>query len=351
MSLNEKFVTQLFDEMARAKPSLAKYLPDEGNDLLSEVPDYRELSNVITKEFPWPIGVELRRLLSGSMEELSRGRLDQILRTYERTLQVLSFILVIDLYENLSNGRELTISDGFREEFNKRFRTLTLGDYVWLISSISNIFRKNELSFFIDEMNELFTKSFIKKAGFLVQDRNELSHYLVNLNLDDIELRCVEYFDVLGELIKELAFLIKYPMITIPEITVKKHRKSEGEFAHHIMLLNSSSSAFFGITKGYRTYTASPSVLFYTNAKDIPSSSLNMSPLIIDTHYEATDSAAKRLKLRKDVYLYSKWEEKKEKIYFVGTEATDKPDISLVSFYEILKEELADIFNTIKSTN
>jgi len=346
MSLNEKFVTTLFDAMMQAKPSLAKHLPDAGNDLLDDEVDHRELSSIITKEFPWPVGIELRRLLSGNMDELSRGRLDQLLKTYERTLQFLAFLMVINLYETTTK-KPVDLPEGFRDEFNSRFRTLTLGNYLWLISSISNIFKKNELHYFIDEMNELFTKSFLKKAGFLLQDRNEMSHFLVNLSQEDIEIRCVEYMDKLCELLVELTFLIKYPLVTIPEIQVKKHRKSTGMFAHQMLLLNSTSSSFFKTTKDFASYTESPSVFIIKSAKDLPAQCLNLSPLIIDTHSEHIDSAEKKLKLRKDVYLFSRWDEAAGKVFYVGTEATDKPDISLVSFYDVLLSEIQDIFTTI----
>lgn len=269
MSLNEKFITRLFDEMVKKKTSLSKYLNDDDNDMFGETTDFRELASVITKEFPWPVGIELRRLLSGGLEELNRGRLDQLIKTYERIMQYLSFIMVINLYEEkVKSG--IDIPDGFKREFDKRFRVLSLGDYIWAIRSISNIFKNNKIKYFVDEMNELFTISFLKKTSFLLQERNDLSHYLVNITQDDIEIKCVEFMEKLCDLLVDLAFLIKYPLVTIPEITVKKHRNSVGLFAHQMLILNSTSSNFFGLTRDFSSFTESPSVLLIKSAKDIP---------------------------------------------------------------------------------
>jgi len=50
--------------------------------------------DLIIKNFPWPVGVELRRLFSGSMRQLDRMRLDQIFKTIERSMQFLSFVML-----------------------------------------------------------------------------------------------------------------------------------------------------------------------------------------------------------------------------------------------------------------
>ncbi len=348
MSHNEKFVSALFSRMVQCKPLLAKFLPDEDDLMHGEGLDHRELSNIITKEFPWPIGIELRRLLSGSMTDLNRGRLDQTLKTYERTLQFSAFVLVINLYEeHKKNSADLP--SGFKIEFSKRFRVLTLGNYVWLINSIGNIFKKSSFELFMPEMAEFFSKPCIRNANLMVQDRNDLSHYLVNLNDDDIELKCVESFEKLGELLGDLAFLTNYPLVTIPQINVRKNRNSQVNFEHHLLLLNSASSNFYGTKRIFDQFTDTPSVLVIKNAKEMPTQSLNLSPLIIDTHYETIDSPEKKLKLKKDVLLYSKYDAGQPLISYVGTESIEKPDATFLSFYETLKEEFQDIYQTLSN--
>lgn len=348
MSHNEKFVSALFSRMVQCKPSLARFLPDEGDMLQGDEMDHRELSNIITKEFPWPVGIELRRLLSGSMTMLNRGRLDQTLKTYERTLQFVSFVLVINLYEE-HKKKGTVLPEGFKIEFKKRFMVLTLGNYVWLINSIGNIHKKQGFELFMTEMKDVFSKPCIRNANLMVQDRNELSHYLVNLTDEDIELKCVESFERLGELLGELAFLINYPLVTIPQINVKKNRNAPVNYEHHMLLLNSTSSSFYGTTRIFDQFTDTPSVLVIKNAKEIPTESLNLSPLIIDTHYETIDSPEKKLKLKKDVLLYSKYDDSQALLNYTGTESFERPDATFLSFYETLKAEFQDIYHTLSN--
>ena len=346
MNHNEQFVSILFDRMVQFKPSLSRYLVQDDDFMDAEETDYRELSNVITKEFPWPVGVELRRLLSGSMNALDRGRLDQILKTYERTLQFAAFILVINLYEE-SLKKELDIPDSFKNEFQRRFAVLTLGNYVWLISAIGKVFKDNGLTFFVEEMDGVFSKKSIKNAVLMVEDRNSLSHYLVNLTDEDIEVKCVESFEKLRELLSDLAFLINYPLVTVPQITVNNPRNGQASFAHHMLMLNSASSSFYGTVKVFDNYAHSPSVLLVKNRKEVPGHSLNLSPLIIDTHFETIDSPEKKLKVKKDVLLYSRFDSKNYVVRYVGTEAIEKPDVSVLSFYDNLRTEVRDIFQKL----
>ena len=94
--MNERLIRMVFSKMAEYKPSLQKYLISDGSD---EDLDIRVLGDLVIRNFPWPIGVELRRLFSGAMRDLNRGRLDQLFKTFERTAQFLSFVLVAQLWE------------------------------------------------------------------------------------------------------------------------------------------------------------------------------------------------------------------------------------------------------------
>jgi hypothetical protein len=121
--MNEKLIKDVFSKMAESKPALQKYLiPDDPG----EEADIRVLGDLIIRNFPWPIGVELRRLFSGSMRNLDRGRLDQLFKTIERTMQFLSFVLVAQLWEERLK-KNIELSNDFVLQFQNRFNTLTLG--------------------------------------------------------------------------------------------------------------------------------------------------------------------------------------------------------------------------------
>jgi len=133
---NDKLITEVFDELVKHKPALSKHLIlDEDED---EV-DSRILADQIIQNFPWPIGIELRRLFSGDMLALDRGRLDQLFKTIERTVQFVSFVMVIELFEKVRDGK-LTLEESFIEQFNQMFMILSLGNFTWMIRSIGSVF-------------------------------------------------------------------------------------------------------------------------------------------------------------------------------------------------------------------
>ncbi len=101
--INEDLIRTVFEEMLKHKATLSKMVLDEDED--EEITDYRILADLIIKNFPWPIGVELRRLFSGSMRQLDRMRLDQIFKTIERSMQFLSFVMLSQLVKEKTEGR------------------------------------------------------------------------------------------------------------------------------------------------------------------------------------------------------------------------------------------------------
>jgi hypothetical protein len=340
MSNNEKFIRGLFNSMIVCKPKLSAFINEDEDGF-----DIRELSNMITKSYPWSVGIELRRLLSGNMEKLDRGRLDQLLKTIERTMQYLSFVMLTQLLDESIN-RKLMIDDGFKKEFPRRFSTLSMGNYTWLIRNIDKLFKKNEIIPFMEELEKTLNPVFFGKLDFWVPERNEIGHYLINLTEEEIEVRCIEYIDKLEEILSQLAFLINYPLITITEIQLIKHKREKELFHHNMLLLNSSSSSFMCRIQEYENFTDTHSVILVKNLKNATDKFLNLSPLIIDTHFEKMESREKLTRLKKDVYLYSKWDKNNRHIHYIGTEAVEKTDMRLVSFYDNLVKEFDEILKT-----
>ena len=110
---NELLIQKVFQEMLKYKPSMQKMLiADEDEE--EETKDPRLLGDLIIRNFPWPIGVELRRLFSASTRQLDRMRLDQIFKTIERTMQFISFLMICQLWKDIKE-KSLTLPDGFKK--------------------------------------------------------------------------------------------------------------------------------------------------------------------------------------------------------------------------------------------
>lgn len=341
-NINENLIRSLFDEMVKHKPSLQKHMIVDEDDEDDEI-DYRILGDLIIKNFPWPIGVELRRLFSGSMRQLDRLRLDQIFKTIERTMQFVSFVMVSQLWKEKVKGK-INLPGSLTNDFASRFEVLSMGNYSWLIRTIGKIFESEQVELFLPEMGENFDKKFYAALDFWVPERNEIGHYQINLTQEEIERRSVEYEEKLSFILQKIAFLAKYKLISVKEIKVNKPRNGEAVFHHVIDLLNSSDSDFKAKEIDENKYSESRSVLLMKNIKSIEEY-LNLSPLIIDTNSEVLDTKDK-FDIKKDIFMYTKF--RNDHLFYLGTEVTEKCDLRTLSNYEGLVSEYKDLVDTIK---
>jgi len=337
--INEELIRQVFQEMTKYRPSLAKYLIVEEEE---EIVDYRVLGDQIIKNYPWPVGVELRRLFSASMRELDRMRLDQIFKTIERTMQFMSFVMLSQLWQDAIR-KKATIPEGISSEFENRITILSMGNFAWLIRAVGNLYQDLKLEWFMPEISENFDKKFYAALDFWVPERNEIGHYQINLTQEEIEKRCVEYEEKLMFILLKIAFLAKYSLVSVREIKVEKPKNRDAKFHHVVDLLNSTDSDFAAKEIDEQKYSESHSVLLMRSVKSIDEY-LNLSPLIIDTHGEVLDTKEK-FGIKKDIFMYTKF--RSDQLMYVGTEVTEKCDLRALSNYAQLVEEFKELLTTI----
>ncbi|MFC2090712.1 hypothetical protein ACFLT1_08020 [Bacteroidota bacterium] len=338
---NEELIRSVFDEMIKYNPSLVKHtIPDEDDE---EV-DFRNLGDQVIKNFPWPIGVELRRLFSGIMWQLDRMRLDQIFKTIERSMQFLSFVMVAQLWVDKKDGN-VKVPESFSKDFESRFSVLSLGNFTWLIRSIGTIYAEQGATWFLEEIGTNFDKKFYAALDFWVPERNEIGHYQINLSQEEIEKRCVEYEDKLKFILFRLAFLAKYRLVSVRDIRVNKPKFEDARFLHKIELLNSSDSDFTARELNESKYAESNSVLMMRSIKSL-GEYLNLSPLIIDTKGEVLD-AKEKFMIKKDIFMYTKY--RNDHLMYLGTEVTEKCDLRSLSNYETMVSEFRKLLETISS--
>jgi hypothetical protein len=341
-NINEVLIRKVFDEMLKHKTSLSKMIVSEDEDDDEESSDYRILADLIIRNFPWPIGVELRRLFSGSMRQLDRNRLDQIFKTIERSMQFLSFVMLSQIIKSREEDK-LTITENFKNEFKNRFFVLSLGNFSWMIRAIGNLYQDQKIEWFMPEISECFDNKFYGALDFWVPERNEIGHYQINLTQEEVEKRCVEYEEKLTFILQRISFLAKYKLVSVKEIKVIKSKIQEASFHHVFNLLNSSDSDFKANEFNDSTFTDSHSVLLMKNIKSIDEY-LNLSPLIIDTSTEVLDTKEK-FDIKKDIFMYSKF--RNDQLMYLGTEVTEKIDLRSLRNYETLLLEFKQLVSII----
>ncbi len=340
VQVNDLLIDRVFRAMTDHKPSLAAILAAGEED--GAAVDKRLLADQIVRNFPWPIGVELRRLFSGSMRDADRRRLDQMLKTIERTLQFTAFVMLAQVWKERKAGK-VVLPQGFLNDFTKRFEQLSLGNLTWLIRELGKGVEASGAEWFLPELKEVLNSKFYASLDLWVPERNEIGHYQINLTEGEIERRCFEYGERLGDLLVSLSFFSRYKLVSVREIQVRKPRFKEATFHHRMDVLNSSDSDFKAGDVDNAHFTESHAVLLLRNLKAIDEY-LNLSPLIIDTHSEALDSKEK-LDIRKDIFLYTKI--KGDHLMYAGTEATEKCDLRALSNYAELLEEYRDMVGSI----
>lgn len=338
-SINEELIMKVFARMAEYKPSLSKYTPDKNDD---EEIDYRIIADLITKNFPWSIGVELRRLFSGSMRQPGRLKLDQIFKTIERTIQFMSFVMVCQVWYDVAQNK-VTLPETVKKEFADRFVMLTMGNFCWLIRTFATIYAEQKAEWFLPEMNQQFDRKFFAALDFWVPERNEIGHYQINLTEEEIERRCVEYEEKLTFILERIAFLAKYRLVSVRDIKVIKPRIREAKFHHIVDLLNSYDSDFKGEEIDEPKFSDSQSVLLMKSVKSFDDY-LNLSPLVIDTYSEIIDTKEK-FDIRKDIFMFTKY--RNDHLMYLGTEVTEKCDLRALSNYSVLLEEYKSLMLAI----
>lgn len=330
MTHNEKIITPVFQKITEYKPKLKVLLDDSEEEV-----DTRRPADEIIRAFPWTIGVEFRRLFTHENKELTYGRLYQILKIIERITQFLSFVLLSQLLEEVVRKPSMTLPDDFVQNFKTRFSVPTLGTNVWLIQTLGKIFAANATPPFIPEMEAVISKKFAKKLEAWSPIRNEIAHYLVNLDREEIQKRCLEYQESLIDVLMDLCFLAKYPVVTIADIRINKHKRKPVIYHHSV----NSHPDFAAKPRVYDKPTDSSSVLLIKSLKDAPEQFLNLSPFIVDTHTEKLNDPDTKIKM--DIFLYSKWTE--NRIHYVGAGVGDC-DLRSLSDYNRLVDEFNELF-------
>jgi hypothetical protein len=337
---NELLIQKVFQEMLKFKPSMQKMLiADEEEE---ESLDPRLLGDLIIRNFPWPIGVELRRLFSASTRQLDRMRLDQIFKTIERSMQFISFVMICQLWKD-AKEKDPGIPENFKKEFNERIGVLSMGNYTWLIRAVGTLIQEKGLPWFMPEMGENFDKKFYAALDFWVPERNEIGHYQINLTNEEIERRCVEYEEKLALILEKIAFISKYKLVSVREIKVIHPKNQEAKFNHLIDVLNSSDSGFKAQELEETKFAESSSVLLMKSLKTFDEY-LNLSPLVIDTNSEVIDDKEK-FDIKKDIFLYTKF--RGDQLMYVGTEVTEKCDLRSLHNYQNLVEQFKDMLAII----
>lgn len=279
------YLYSIIEEMIVHEPRLEAEVFDRFGERIDE---REELAKII-ENFPWPIGAQIRRLVSNDpeMNRPTLNRLEQISSTYIVTTQLLLYILLAQLWQARRNNEEIP-NVYFLDALTMNRETFKVFDFLSHIKQITQIFKEKNYPLYVPEYEEIL-EAFNEKGEYynaylyLESVRNRLSEQGVNLASEITQL-CIDAEYALSVILTKATFLVKYQMITIRDIMIVNPWHKEASFHHYMGRLNAQEGDFLTLFKEPRTYTHftdSRSVLLVRNLKDLDNY-LNLSPFVID---------------------------------------------------------------------
>ena len=248
--------------------------------------DFSPYDDDLLKSFPHPISVQLRKLraIRGRNDgedmkfynQVGRDRLWQLLRTYQTTINILMAILQAELWSSLSSSPSapsVAVDIAGLSGYGQRPKHE-------LASQLADKLREHKTTLFVRELMStegLFAQ--IAKSGVYFDG---LVSGIERMSEPEASGGCQLAEKHLSELLKNVAFLTQYKLISVKNISVVKNRvATQPRYNHRIyqywqtyldpILRNTTSDYFLDNT----------SVLLQKKTGS-PSEYLNLSPFLID---------------------------------------------------------------------
>jgi len=305
-------------------------MAESGNPL-----DPRQVADKIIQSFPWPIGVELRRLFSGDKRELNKDRRDQALKVAEKATQFIALVLLAQLWEEVKN-KKINITPDFKQQF--KLKKPSFGIWAGLVRAIHSIFENQRINPFTDHFsNKCFSnRNFIKQMEKLVEMRNDIAHGKREWPPEEVE-------ESLKEFLCNIAFLVRYKLVAVSEIEVLKSRLSNVMYKHSFRILNSSHEDFISEDKEYDSFFESHIVLLFKDFAS-PKPYLNLSPFIIDTSAYLKNKRVDGI--RQGVYVYNDMVNESFNYYF--TNANETSVMNNLPLFNEIENEFRDLIKALE---
>jgi CHAT domain len=251
--------------------------------------------NFIINYLVAPIAVQFQKLFAFNTgyDILGKLRLEQLVITYNTLFEFVTYILMTQLWDETQKAdKKLNITPEQRKMFGKFFQReaseVLLFDYMPLIRTMSDIFKTNNVTVFMEEMrglNATFTTDPVfMKAYQQMESMKIVAFSPIETVHDEVKKSyCIPAEESLATIFEYLGFCAKYKMMTIKNIEVLTPRHSEANYLHFKANLGRIYSHNYDayISKPFKKFAHNKSVLLvkdYENIDDF----LNVSPLMID---------------------------------------------------------------------
>ncbi len=276
-----EYILSILEVVAEHVPTISVQMKDRyGNPR-----DPRELPSVLIENFPWPLGSQLRILFvkRATMNHPGMPRLRQLLSTYLLSCQFIVSILVSQIWDEMLTGRMspsidlMSLVPKSAEEFKNH-------DFMKVIRMLNELLLDAKIDPFLEELSVFFQDLSTQEEAyqsyeFIEQVMQQVANELIGE--DALEELCNQVEFCLSTLLKKLAFLAKYQLVTVKDIGIYSPKRETPSFAHYLGYLNAPDAALLSQShRSLKKYTNSHSVLLVKSGD--MQEFLNLSPFIVD---------------------------------------------------------------------
>ncbi len=314
---------------------------------------------------PAPVAEHLRKLIAPirdgdeGYDQASEGRLKQLARTYSIITEMMTFIMLAQLWEAKLEHDQLHLpakSAGLIREFLHRPEQQTGSyDYIELIRSIRQVFEAEAnaqlVEFFVPELEEIkelpYTNDDFMAANFFL---NTLRQRLNTGGIapGEIPSLCLRAEESLAEIFRHLGFMAEYTLASISDIDIEKYRHlRKPTFRHNIVRLIDLLGGLDHSDLVLERFTDNRSILLIKEPEgDGKLRELNLSPFIIDKNAFEADASDTEVA---NIYFFSHFDEGKDAYYFYRAYKPDEELLEAGSQHlAIVKAQLDAFFELLR---
>ncbi|GJM32719.1 MAG: hypothetical protein DHS20C18_17200 [Saprospiraceae bacterium] len=278
-----RYIVMVLDEMCRYNKDIYHQMIEvvDGEEVKRDSSNYPDL---VIKNFPWIIGCQIQLLRQKN--QANNERLDQLLSTYIITSMVLYYILLSDFWDE-KRRLKFSLPKGFSAHKALSEDELLTTDFLVRVRDIAQQMQAQKASFFVPEIESisqnLASETHLAKAhSYLEQLRKQRS----SITQDALEKTCLTAEQAVAVVLKSVAFLADYRMLTVRNISIDNPRYGQQTYelnlgALHAIVNTSLSMYEDDAQRRKETYSNCKSIVLTPSEKDL-SQTLNLSPFFID---------------------------------------------------------------------
>lgn len=290
---NEHLIEKLMDALEAYNEEIENLRQQERNSKKISLPKKRM---AILNSLPAPIAEHLRKLMvpideeNEGFDKISEARLQQLMKTYQITTELLIFILLAQLWEAKSNNEHFLLPQKLRTDIlsflNLEQEERHSYDFFFFLRTIQQMLPMGQIKYFAPELESIQEsvtqdERFQKACFFFQVLQQKLEHHTIE-QYEIMDL-CIQGETCLADCFQRLGFLAKYTLAAVNTIKVEKYRHLiKPAFRHSIVKLLDLLGGLAEEDIVLEDFMYNRSVLLLKQEDSRITGYLNLSPFIID---------------------------------------------------------------------